>query len=329
MKPYRILLPLLFIAALASCEKVLDFDTETERTLVVNGMPSAQKQLFVNLSYSHLFLDANMQHPLTPEDIYIEVNGNRLTPSSTEGCNIFFNYIAQEDDTLAFHMTADGETVEARTYVPKMPVISNMKSQFDSSLTFNLGLITFDLDDHADIKEYYHINIVERDSGVRYNPRYERYDTIDTIFHTYFLVLSPELNEGALSLENLASRILTTDKNIDGKRCNISLALLMLIDTNEVAPFAHQYTLNIESITYDRYLYLKDIGRSTNSTTSFSEPFSIYTNIKGKAVGIFAGNASKQYHFTFDRPPAPTSHQHLKHLIKKNIESYRHTIQKK
>ena len=49
-------MPLIF----SSCEKIIPFDpSSSQPVLVLNAVPSAEKQLFVYFSYSHLFLDTS------------------------------------------------------------------------------------------------------------------------------------------------------------------------------------------------------------------------------------------------------------------------------
>lgn len=313
----RIILLAGIVILLASCQKVIDFDTTADRTIVVNGMPSSGKQLFVNLSNSHLFLDDNTQHPIDDAQVTLKVNGVPMSPCDISGCNYFFAHTAQDDDQIELLVRANGETITAHTYVPRMPLIDNMQSAYDTSFAFNLGMISFDLQDHPDYKDYYQINIVERDSGVRYNPRHERYDTIDTVRTTIFMFLNTNLSNNDFNFGTLATRVLILDNNIDGKKANINLAIPLLVDTNEVEPFLHTYTLKFEAVTPERYEYLKSTALSTGMTTSFVEPAPVYTNIEGNATGIFAGNASRQFQFTFERPePAPTISRSQKEAIK-------------
>ena len=293
--------------AFSSCEKIIDFDPSmSQPALVLNAVPSADKQLFVNFSYSHLFLDTSNYHPVNNVDMTVYVNGNPLRPAYTNRCNYFFDYTLQEDDNLSIRIIADNDTVTASTYIPRKPDIST-PFVFDTSASFRFRVINFNINDHPDYHDYYRITITQRDSGCRYRPYREIYDTIDTVFTTMFMCSDPALT--ALTSQNddffsgttasilgthIFTQLLTDDKPFDGKRHNTTLYIMQLRDTNEVGYFLHQYTLNIETITPDRLSYLQSLNQTTSPTQLITEPAAPFSNVNG-ALGIFAGNAKYTY----------------------------------
>lgn len=297
MKKY---IPLLLLISLfVSCEKVIEFDTTvSESQLILNAMPSNGDQLFVNFAYSRFFLDDNNDHPVPNVDMTILVNGVPYSPDSMRSCNYYFGYNLQDDDVLDINIRAGGNTISAHTYVPRMPRISTPDVSVLSTYV-DLLSVQFNIDDYADYKEYYCFTVQQRDSGFRYNPFLEKIDTIDTTYTTYFLCQDKQLaNTEAINIEGMDvmafNRLLATDEHIDGTNHPTALYVWMYKDTNEIYPFIHQYTLNVESVTPDRYRYLQDLGMATSIIQLITEPAPVHSNVEG-ALGIFAGNAKRVF----------------------------------
>ncbi len=287
----------LSILFMTSCEKVIEFDTSISQSeLVLNAVPSAQQQLFVNFAHTHFFLDTVNGYPLQDANIVMSINGNTYHPSTQKGCNYFFDYTLQEDDSLFVTIDAGGRTITSHTTVPRMPIITSPIAQTNDTGAFHLMIVNFNIDDHPNYKDYYCISVRQRDSGSRYIPYLDRYDTIDTTFNTLFLCNDKALIDPTLAAEMSfrgfvpADRLLSSDEMFDGKRHNTTLMLILLRDTNEVQPYVHQYTLDVETVSPDRFRYLKDIANATSMLQLLTEPPAVYSNVQG-ALGIFAANA--------------------------------------
>ena len=299
---------IIFSLLLSSCEKVLEFDEGmSQRQIVLNGVPSAGQELFVNLSYSHLFIDSNTSFPIADAHITVDVNGTQLTPVRHNGCNYFFERTMQEDDEVSISVLADGRHLQAHTYVPRLPRVADLQCSVVADV-FNFVDVSFNLNDYPDKKDYYKFTIAERDSGIRKNPFTEEFDTIDTTFNTRFLCLfnpeitSPEVAASSALGGYFYNQLLTTDSLINGKNVNIHFQILLLFDTNEVEPFKHDYELHIESVTPERYDYLRQAANASSSSSLFSEPIQVSGNIEGGALGCFAGNAKRRFPLVFERP---------------------------
>lgn len=292
---------ILSLLLMASCEKVINIDTTISQSEpVLNAVPSAGKQLFVNFAYSHFFLDTSNNHPIPNVDMVVTVNGNEYRPTSTHRCNYFFDYILQEDDRLSIRVNAGDRAISASTYVPRMPQISQPLAFMNDTGAFNFLVANFNIVDHPGYKNYYCISITQHDSGEYYHPFLEYLDTIDTVRTSMFFCVDQDLTSNyatdpmGMSLP-IFTQMFVTDDKIDGTTHNTSLLIMLLRDTNEIQPFIHDYSITVESITPERMLYLQAIG-SNNSMLSFiTEPPAMYTNVNG-ALGIFAGNAKRQYH---------------------------------
>lgn len=291
----------LSILFMTSCEKVIEFDTSISQSeLVLNAVPSAQQQLFVNFAHTHFFLDTVNGYPLQDANIVMSINGNTYHPSTQKGCNYFFDYTLQEDDSLFVTIDAGDRTITSHTTVPRIPVITNPIAQTNDTGAFHLMIVNFNIDDHPNYKDYYCISIRQRDSGSHYIPYLDRYDTIDTTYNTLFLCNDKALIDPTLAAEMSyrgfvpADRLLSSDEKFDGRLHNTTLLLILLRDTNEVQPYIHQYTLDVETVSPDRFRYLKDIANATSMLQLLTEPPAVYSNVQG-ALGIFAANARCQF----------------------------------
>ena len=300
-----LLFPLSFSLIFASCEKVLDVQPG-EQQLVLNGVPSAGKQAFVNLSRTHFFLDTVNTQFVPGAVMTLTVDDVDYTPSSVDGCNYFFPYTFQPGDQISINVDADGHHLYAWTYIPNPPQINNMAVQYYESPSFNFYLATFDLVDYASYLDLYSLKVEVRDSGMRYNEWTDSIELVDTVTSTYFILPNEDLTASDVCPYiplggYLFSQIMFTDSRIEGETTPVQLYIMKLVDTNEIAPFKHYYNISIENITPDRWYYLLSVAQASSMTSMFAEQGSPFTNISidgQPGLGIFAGNA--RWHYRFD-----------------------------
>lgn len=299
MKRYSLIA--IILLALASCEKVIPFDTSiSEHEMVLNAVPSAEKQLFVYFANTRFFLDTTNNQPLGGIDMVMSINGNDYRPTTVNRCRYFFDYTVQEEDSLAIRINAGDHSVTAHTTVPRMPRISQPVAFTNDTGAFHLLIVNFNINDYPDRKDYYCITLRQRDSGSRYSHYFERYDTIDTTYATFFLCNDKALIDPFISTNLSVSgfspfnQLLTTDDNINGQNHNTTLTVIRLTDTNEVVPYIHQYSLDVETVSPERYRYLQEISTATSMMQLITEPPAIYSNVSG-ALGIFAANARRTF----------------------------------
>lgn len=300
MKTSRFLLITILALTFSACEKVIQVDPmDSPSELVLNGVPSAERDCFVYFANSHFFLDTSNDHPVDGVEMALTVNGNEYRPTRVDRCRYYFDYTAQADDSLSIRVQAGNRLVTSSTYVPRMPQISDPVAFINSDSTFNLLVVNFSLTDPADYPNYYRFLITERDSGAIYIPYFDYSDTIDTTFNSIFFCLDKALtNPNAAATEALGgylyTQLLTTDANIDGTSHNASILVILLRDTNEIQPYIHQYGLSVECVTPDRYRYLQNIDAISSMMSMITEPPEVYSNVNG-ALGIFAGNAKRTF----------------------------------
>ena len=297
----------LVAALLASCEKVIDVQPGEQR-LVLNGIPSAGQQAFVNFSRTHFFLDTMNAQPVDGATMTLSVNGTDYAPSSVSGCNWFFPCTLQADDQLDISIVADGHRVQASTYIPRPPQIANPKVQYYESPSFNFYLATFNLADHPGYRDLYSLKVEVRDSGARYNEWTAQVDTVDTVSATYFILPNADLTSSDVCPYiplggYLFTQLMFTDTRIEGEDTPVQLYIMKLVDTNEIAPFKHYYNISVETLTPDRWRYLISVAQASSMTSMFAEQGSPYTNVAvdgQPGLGIFAGNARWRYTFDAD-----------------------------
>jgi hypothetical protein len=327
---------LLLTALLSSCEKVLDIENDpSQAQLVLNAVPSVDKQAFVYFAHTRFFLDTSNNQPVPDVSMTLTINGVPYsTPDSVVNCKYFFPYTYAEGDSLSIDVNAGGHFVHAHTYVPYLPTLSHLQLlNKESGSTFRYYLADFDFQDHVGKEEYYNLALTVRDSGVKFNEWKQKYDTVDTVHVSYFLLRNNSEITGNASnsipmLGYLYTRNLFRDTEIDGQNYHVSMRILHLIDTNEVQPFKHEYTVSLESVTPARYRYIIDVSRQNSSGGFFSEQGPVRGNVEG-ALGIFAGSAKCKFTFWPDTLPlAPTSSkgiEPIEAMVIKDLE----TIKKK
>ena len=310
----RLIFLLATVAFLSSCEEVVDIENDPSKTqLVVNAVPQAGKRAFVYFAGSRFFLDPSNDQPLDAASVTLYVNGTPYTPDSVAHCKYFFPYTYVEGDSLRLDARAGDRQAKAQTYVPYIPSFTKVKI-YDRSAggTMHWYRAQIDFQDHAGIDEYYNLCVMVRDSGVRFNEWQQKYDTVDTVHVNYFLLRNCSEIQGDASYTNPMMGVVYTrnyfnDSKIDGQNYHMEMDLLHLLDTNEVEPFKHEYTISLESITYARLRYLIDVARQGGGSTSFfTEQGNVRGNVEG-ALGIFAGSAKSEVTFWPDTlPPFPT-----------------------
>lgn len=304
MKKTLYILPLIVLLA-ASCEKTIPIDDNGDHSLVLNGLLSADERAFVYFAQTRFFLDSSYNQPVDGANITLYVNGTAYQPDSMSRSKYFFPYRLQEGDNLSIDISAPRNQVHAETYVPYFPAVSNPQVGRFASPSFNFYLANLQLDDHAAIDEYYRVVVTKRDSGARYNDWTAEIDTVDTIRNTFFLVpYNPEITSSQVQAYAplggyLYSTLMFTDKLMAGQTSNLQLYIIQTVDTNEIAPFKHEYFIDIESITPARWNYIVSASQQNSMTSFFSEQGEAWSNVDG-AFGIFAGLAKRHYAFDPD-----------------------------
>ena len=310
LSAFRFSLSAFLVLLFASCEKVVEFDIEqTEPSVVVNALPMTDSLMFVNITYSRFFLDNQTFRPVTDATVSVDINGTPLTLDQRDGANYGCTYRIAGGDSLVLHVQANGKTITGATRAPLLPAITIDSAIIDTLQPFTTGGISFTLDDPAAVRNHYLVYISERDSGTRWNRWEERWDTIDTVVHSYFNCLNREVTDPAVNraegMMDYFNQLLFSDSLIDGQQYSLTLAIPMLRDTAE-HPIERSYTLVVESLSPEAFRYIVAVGKAQGIGQYFAEPARIYTNLSG-GLGIFAAIARREYAitFTYKQPEVP------------------------
>lgn len=295
---------LLFLVSLlaSSCEKVVEFDIQdSDRYVVVNALPSTDSVFFANITYSRFFLDNQPFMPVTNASVSLDINGTTTSFSQRDGANYFFGYRAMAGDTLTLHVNVPGrEEIIGGTRQPALPDMTTPSAILDTLLPFNTAEISFTLTDPAG-KNHYNIFISERDSGIRWNQWEKKWDTIDTVYKTFFNCLNDEITSPVVNvsegLMKFYNQLLFNDSLIEGKICDTKLSIMILKDTAE-HPLLREYTLVVESLSPEAFRYIKEVKEAQSMGGYFAEPRRLFSNLSS-GIGIFAAIAHRQYPLTF------------------------------
>lgn len=309
---YQIVLFLLIGMAFSACEKTVAVRDTADHQLVLNGMPKPDSRPFVYFAQTRFFLDSSNNQSVGDALLTLTVNGTPMTPDSDSRCRFFFPCTLVEGDSIAVDVVvADGREAHAKTYVPFYPDVHNARAAYYASPSFNFHLVSLRLDDRAGINEYYSVVVHERDSGQRHNDWHDSIELIDTVYTAFFVVPdNPEVTSNDVCPYiplggYLYSRLMFMDRNIDGRQYDLNLFIMQTVDTNEIAPFKHEYIVDISSVTPAWWNYQISTASQNSMFSLFAEQGEVWGNVHG-ALGVFAGSASRSYWFCPDTiGPAP------------------------
>ena len=329
LKTYILIALSLFVA---SCQKVVEFDVDQiPSQMVLNSLPSDGNRMFVNFSYSRFFLDTNSGAGIGRSDMRLTVTNSLgtavYTPDSVRRTNYFFPYTPVGGDSLRMEIKVGDNMVRAGTKIPKPLQTANFQTlntwemglSANSDTVLNLCIISLDLSDYADEDNYYYIHVTEKDSGSRFSQLRQEFDTIDTVYNNImFMCMDNRLTSSDVLVSTpvlelpqgytVYDRIIFNDRALNGTTKRISVILPILVDTNEVRDFRHEYVFHIESIRPERVRYLLDVATATSMTQMFAEPAGIYSNVTingEQGLGLFSGVSHQKFEFKIDPWPYP------------------------
>lgn len=321
-KNYSLLLFGLILLLFGSCEEVMEFDIdEGDRMIVVNALPCTDSLLFVNVTYSRFFLDNQPFVAVDNATVSVDVNGTTLSPTGRDGANWLFNYQAVAGDRLTVHVAVPGhDEVTGSTVVPPLPDMTDPVAEIDTLQPITSGDILFTLTDPVELRNYYYIYVLERDSGSRWNQWETKWDTIDTVVFAYLNCMDLQLTDPSVNcsegLFGYFDRLLLSDSLINGESHEVKISLPMLTDTAE-HPLLREYTLVVESLSEEAFQYVKAVTKAQSMTQLFAEPERVYSNLTG-GLGIFAGIAKRVYRLEFVYKTAEEPHEKRGAIKRKN-----------
>ena len=312
----------LFSFTFSSCEKVMEFPIEDQTPLVVvSSLPTADSTLLVRLSKSRFFLSDGPFPTVDDASVTVEVNGVQYPLSFLSHGNYTNSIIVHEGDSLSLFIEVPGYgSLTSSARVPSRPVIKDT-AYFDTLLPdayIPMENFRFTLCDEPEVENYYRIYMTETARLGNYDPDSDTWTWVrDSTYRVPFgiddTVLSQDLYttqtvnfmafydqdaDTLLPLGNfVSSEMVFSDKHIDGTEHPILFQRDVPIRFPDgLQPISRQFTLIIESITYDNYRYRVTESAASSIGSYFSEPLQVYTNIKN-GIGIFAAASAISFHF--------------------------------
>lgn len=312
------------MALFFSCEKVVEFPIEDQTPLVVvSSLPTADSTLLVHLSKSRFFLSDGPFPTVDDATVTIEVNGVRYPLTFQTQGNYTQALRIHEGDSLSLFVEVPGYgELTSTARVPKRPMIKDT-AYYDTLLPgayIPLENFRFTLCDPPEEENYYRIYMIETARLGSYDSvtdswTYVRDSTYRVPFGIADSVLSQDLYttqtvnfmafydqeaDTLLPLGNFTgSEKVFSDKHIDGtEHATLFQRDVPLRFPDGLQPMSREFTLYVESITYDNYRYRVTESAASSIGSYFSEPLQVYTNIKPSGIGIFAAAAAVSYHFS-------------------------------
>lgn len=274
-------------------------------------------KLYVDNTETETLSSFPIEYPETEENDYWYINSDISRPT------VGYRTVNTKAETGKIYRLEishpDYETASTETFLPEKPQLISYSSEpiVESMYGYEQRYLAFKVKfkDTASEKNYYRLS-VHAFIG-RWSPNYSsEKDTTGII----------QLSEGYITYINSTDKILNpdeedandflfgspsnnynlfTDEFIDGKEYEINFSIQLnngnYYQNGElVVPEQHQgefyrYTISLQAITYDAYLYMRSsYAQRWYGDDFFSEPVQAYSNVEN-GVGIFAGYSSSGF----------------------------------
>lgn len=267
--------------ASASCETELDVSmVNQQKKIVITALLNDLDPVSIGVSKSTVIQDSLIPAPLTNAVVtFTDESGNVNTCTYDGLTEKYVNtLIPQSGKTYTIKVKAPGfPDASAVVSIPAKASL-NKSTWRDStgldSFGFPTGTISVNLDDRADVKNYYRITIYYWDD-----------------LTAEWRVLGPastdaEINNRAIKTED--GGIIFDDRSFNGDNRVVEF----------ITPFADpnitpKYLVVSESLSAEYYRYFKSLDDYKNSGGLFSEPTAVFTNITN-GLGIAAGSSARK-----------------------------------
>lgn len=318
----KILFPILAISLVlfSSCSKEIDFNGEvTDPLIVVNSYLMPDSAISIELTKSRFFLDSKKDFDrINNAVVSIEVNGQQKeTLRFVNHGKYTGNYKPLPGDSVALLVKVPGhEDVRSSVVVPLPSVILSVDTlskklvdRYEAQVIDNKVIawmshyekeIGVRIKDDASRKNYYRLSVLFLE---KYPNQPDGYLSGYYMFFNLQGVSNEASSGSILGLvegENSNEFHIFPDDLFDGKEIVIRFKIydyelevepgyedVFGKDPHPASQVQRSYTINLQSIPQDTYLYLKSMDAAEQVfETFFTEPVQIYTNIEN-GIGIF------------------------------------------
>ena len=289
-RTFNILITLLLVFVIQSCETVVDLKIpEHKQLLVPNCFFNPDSFMEVQLSTSKGSLDNNQKiNTVNVATIQIFENGQikEILVQTGDGIYKANNFKPQAGKSYEVKINAGNyDEIDATNTVPIAVPINNFSFK-DSAFIESGGSggyvsqLTLNFSDPAAEKNYYAVQVFTYDTMfLNFPPGPGDTLIIARMLYTY--------SEDPNSTGSSYSGVMMNDELINGQ----SYSLKINFSSNELMPNS-KITAVLQSVSKELFLYTTTLSNQQNNQGNpFSEPVRVYSNIN-KGLGIFAGFSS-------------------------------------
>lgn len=305
MKATHTIIALCGILALASCEKVVEFNIDdTEPRVVVMAQGESDSLLSVRLTYSRFFLDANDFKVIDNATVSMVSNGTQWPAAVYQNDMYRFGQAAHCGDTLQLTVAVPGKqdiTAACRVPFPPQASLTSVNEHVDGN--GNNVVLHIRLNDPPDERNYYRITLLSKYYWI---DNYDNPNSTDTVFvateHHF------ECSDYAIIDQTDLTNIIDGENTFNGSQLSFSDDRINGQSHDIILKFDHyygdmnQYIIVMESLPRDLYLYERSITQSRNDMEFLSEPTQIHCNVTKGAIGIFGIKARLDLPFEVTPP---------------------------
>jgi hypothetical protein len=325
----NLLLTVLSVLVFNSCEKVIEFNGEqTDPMIVVNSFVTPDSLIYAQISKSKFFLSNKTGFDyINNADVSLHINNTFKEKLTFISDGLYLsNFKPNTGDTIRFVITANGlDDVESVSVIPDQPVILSADTTFKISFTdfqmdgkdtigyYQAGELAFNikLKDEADQPDYYRLTlkrhtIIDAGGGFTYEEvdympfileGFQNTNTGGGLFDIFGGIIVDSKNQQLITDElfNGKEFVLKFTANTYKRVVKPGYEDKIYYGSDNVV--SEEYTVNLQGISKDMYLYLKSKEMADGVLDGFfTEPVQIYNNISN-GIGILGSYTSNRIAF--------------------------------
>lgn len=264
---YFLLIPVFFL----SCEKYIDIEIPNEgRKITVNSLINDSQNPIVYLNQSRFILDGNYTFdPINDATIALFKGDVEVaTFNRIDEGKYSTNYICEKGFQYSLKVTRGNEEVSSTTNIPQNSHYQfiDTTSVITSTIDYSSSFLRFKIkiDDPEDEDNYYMISFIGQDYPISFYSKEQVIENGNDGFMNYAII---------------------SDKIINGQ----SRTLLFDLEYYNFMEEVNTVDIYVNSISKEMYLYYLQLGKYSQSGSSFmAEPVMVYSNITN-GLGIFGG----------------------------------------
>ncbi|MGC3979106.1 MAG: DUF4249 domain-containing protein [Paludibacteraceae bacterium] len=296
---------LIFAGLFSSCEKVIEFNGErTKPLLVMNSILKADSIVRVHISKSRFFLDNdNEMSDINNAAVKLWINdAEQETLRFVSEGDYYSSYKTKLGDNIKITASANSfNDISSTAIIPEVPQVISIDTvyTYENDGGYISQILNFDIKftDKSNTDDYYLVYCIQR---VYQDYIYEgkNYQEYDMYLFSDDIVFENE-NNGNFAGEDIFGSMTFnafTDDLINGKEYSLRMKSYV---QGYGADYQQKklYALYFQKISKAWYLYLRTTSLVNSDFSMFSEPVQVYTNIQN-GLGILGATNSfkKEFH---------------------------------